>query len=274
MGGDGGVIASNRQYMRGAGTADKTGDYDRNDPDNKEHNALEAMTTCYLTKTPLFPSNKKSHGPIVACIFGRLYHKEAAVQALLTRRQASTTSEDSLGDHIRKLSDLYDVRFNREADTSKGVVQLICPITAKALAGIIPAILLVPGKPDIPNVLCASALQQLPQKELELEYGLSKKQIRLAPPPEMLKKIRQEELETKLQKKEKKKKKRKLEDGKNASHKKTKAKGTTTSATIHTATKSRVESAIQSNQVLSSLFTTTNTKKKSNKERNDGLFAR
>ena len=80
MGGDGGVVAVNRRYMRGAGTADHTGDYKRENSENQEYNALEAMTNCALTKAPLFPNNKNSTGPIVACKFGRLYHKEAAVE--------------------------------------------------------------------------------------------------------------------------------------------------------------------------------------------------
>lgn len=79
MGGDGGVVAVNRRYMRGAGQADHTGDFQRNS-ENQEYNALEAMTNCALTKAPLLPSSKNSSGPIVACKFGRLYHKEAAVE--------------------------------------------------------------------------------------------------------------------------------------------------------------------------------------------------
>jgi hypothetical protein len=283
MGGDGGVVATNRKFMRGAGTANHTGDSDRNDTNSKEHNALEAMTTCALTNAPLFPKNKSS-GPIVACSFGRLYHKEAAVQALLMKRQAivetnknTSSSSSVLGDHVRKLSDLYDVRFYQDESSSSkksGTVAVTCPITGKTLQGIIPAILLVPGKPDAPNVLSASALQQLGKQELELEYGPIEKEVRLAPPREMLKKIKEEELEKRLQTKQKKnkKKKRKLE-GKEE-EKKTLPKLTyEPRSKIEAAAKSRVETAIQSSQVLSSLFTTSD-KKKSDKDRKDSLFAR
>eukprot|EP00526_Cylindrotheca_closterium_P015426 CAMPEP_0113627262 /NCGR_PEP_ID=MMETSP0017_2-20120614/14113_1 /TAXON_ID=2856 /ORGANISM="Cylindrotheca closterium" /LENGTH=252 /DNA_ID=CAMNT_0000537499 /DNA_START=47 /DNA_END=802 /DNA_ORIENTATION=+ /assembly_acc=CAM_ASM_000147 len=252
MGGDGGVVATNRKYMRGAGTADHTGDYSKAG-ENKEHNALEAMTTCHLTKLPLFPNG----GPIVACAFGRLYQKEAAVEALLTRASSNATSSTSvLGDQVRKMSDLHEVRFHQDTSNNnkKGIVNLTCPITGKALQGIIPAILLVPGKADTPNVLSESAFDQLPMEELALEYGPIKQKIRLAPPPELLKQIQQEELEKRLQKKnkQKKNKKKRKQEGEGNGEKNTRPK-TQTKATIGTAAKSRVDSAIESNQVLSSL---------------------
>jgi len=184
-----------------------------------------------------------------------------------------------LGDHIRKLSDLRDVRFHRDDSSDaekKGIVNLTCPITGKALHGIIPAILLVPGKADTPNVISESAFDQLPKEELELEYGPIKQKIRLAPPPELLKQIQQEELEKRLQKKnskqKKNKKKRKQEgDGSNGDKN---SRPKTQNTSIGTAAKKRVDNAIQSNQVLSSLFTTTNPSKKTDKEIKDGLFAR
>jgi hypothetical protein len=284
MGGDGGVIASNRKFMRGAGTADHTGDSKRNEANSKEHNALEAMTTCTLTKAPLFPNNKSS-GPIVACSFGRLYQKEAAVQALLRKRRAvimetnknTSSSSSVLGDHVRKLSDLYDVRFHQDESSSnkRGTVTITCPITGKTLQGIIPAILLVPGKPDTPNVLSASALQQLGKQELELEYGPIQKEVRLAPPRELLKKIKEEELEKRLQTKQKnnKKKKKRKHEG-IEEEKKTRPKATNAPRSkIEAAAKCRVETTIQSSRVLSSLFTTSD-QTKSDKDRKDSLFAR
>ncbi|CAJ1945237.1 unnamed protein product [Cylindrotheca closterium] len=297
MGGDGGVVAVNRRYMRGAGSADHTGDYAK-EGGHHEHNGLEAMTTCHLTKLPLFSNGSNgssgsigstSSGPIVACVFGRLYQKEAAVEALLTRASsngggASLTSTTSvLGDHVRKMSDLHEVRFHQDtAATSsntkkKGIVNLTCPITGKALLGIIPAILLVPGKAGTPNVLSESAFDHLPKEELELEYGPIKQKIRLAPPPELLKQLQEEELENRLQKKskqqQKKNKKKRKQDGEGGGEQKSKPKKQA-KANIGTAAKSRVDSAIESNQVLSSLFTTTNPSKKTDKERKDGLFAR
>ncbi|KAL3944742.1 MAG: hypothetical protein SGBAC_001161 [Bacillariaceae sp.] len=276
MGGDGGVVAVNRRYMRGAGTADHTGDYAKAG-EQKEHNALEAMTTCHLTKLPLFPKG----GPIVACAFGRLYQKEAAVEAMLTRASSNAAASTSvLGDHIRKLSDLHEVRFHQDNSNSsnvkKGIVNLTCPITGKALQGIIPAILLVPGKAGTPNVISESAFDQLPMEELSLEYGPIKQKIRLAPPLELLKQIQEEELQRRLEKKNKKIKKKRKQEGDSTSivEKKSRSKKAQSKSTIGTATKSRVDSAIESSQALSSLFTSTNPSKKTDKERKDGLFAR
>jgi len=280
MGGDGGVVATNRRYMRGAGTADHTGDYSR-DAQNKEHNALEAITTCALTKAPLFAGNGSS-GPIVACVFGRLYQKEAAVEALLTKKSgasSATGTSSVLGDHIRKLSDLHSVRFHRDTPSGdakkKGFTNVTCPITGKTLQGIIPAILLVPGKEGTPNVLSESALDQLPKEELELEYGPIKQNIRLAPPLELLKQIQEEELQRRLQKKQKKNKKKRKPEGDSNGEKNGRLKTQNTrKVTIGSVAKSRVDHAIQKSQVLSSLFTTTNPSKKTDKERKDGLFAR
>eukprot|EP00980_Cylindrotheca_fusiformis_P008530 scaffold1807_cov140-Cylindrotheca_fusiformis.AAC.22 len=302
MGGDGGVVATNRKYMRGAGSADHTGDYDRNNNNSKEHNALEAMTTCALTKTPLFSKKKNNsnnnNGPIVACCFGRLYHKEAAVEALLSKKKVTTAaivdstkknnkpSSSLLGDHIRKLSDLYDVRFHRDEESTQKrssgtAVPITCPVTGKTLQGIIPAILLVPGKPDTPNVLSASALQQLSKEELELEYGPITKQVRLAPPPEMLKQIQQDELEarlaatttTKKKKKQKKKQRKEHDDNGKREEKQIRAKGGKTKAKVVGLSAKVVGTGVATNQALSSLFTTSD-RTKTDKDRKDSLFAR
>ena len=81
MGGDGGVIASNRRYMRGAGTADHTGDVSRSnsgaDADVVRQEAARAMRFCALSQKPL-----EDGAAIVACPYGRLYLKEAALEAL------------------------------------------------------------------------------------------------------------------------------------------------------------------------------------------------
>ncbi|KAL3912253.1 MAG: hypothetical protein SGILL_006955 [Bacillariaceae sp.] len=317
MGGDGGVVATNRRYMRGAGTADHTGD--RSKHAAQKFNATEAMTTCSLTKAPLFQSSGgngngsassttiSTPGTIVADPYGALYHKEAAVQALLARKQqkqeeaalsssSSLLTETMLGLQVRRLADLYDVRFHRESNVST------CPITGKALTGSIPAILLLPGKEATPNVVSESALKQLSTQELEEEYGPIQKTLRLAPPPTLLESVKEqvqaeqekEEAERKMKKAEKSKKKKRKRgengaDGKRdkASDKKhilsaivskdsTKGAKKSTSSSkpaLGDAVQSHVNSAIQQSSVLSSLFTTTN-KTISEKEKKDNLFAR
>mmetsp|Transcript_15033 Transcript_15033/g.37871 ORF Transcript_15033/g.37871 Transcript_15033/m.37871 type:complete len:304 (-) Transcript_15033:152-1063(-) len=303
MGGDGGVIASNRKYMRGAGTADHTGDLNRHAA--QKFNAQEAMKTCALTKAPLHTS---AGSTIVADPYGSLYHKEAAVQALLTRKQrddpgdASATS--TIGPQVRRLADLYEVRFYREEGSKSR--NPTCPITGKALTGSIPAILLVPGKEGMSNVVSESALSQLSAEELEGEYGRIRKRVRLAPNPVLLEKIKEqtqqerekddeERRKAKKDKKKDKKSKRKRE-GKDkvtsSSEKKTRCDENkekkkaemsarsssaikSSSSSVGKQIQSRVDSAIEKSSVLSSLFVNKSAQSKiSEKEKKDNLFAR
>lgn len=299
------MVATNRRYMRGAGTADHTGDYGRHTA--QKFNACEAMSTCALTKTPLFSRKEgvdesssitnTTFAKIVADPYGVLYHKEAAVQALLRRKQHqqnSCTTNGVLGMQVRRLADLYDVRFYRENHTS------ICPITGKALTGSIPAILLVPGKDDTPNVVSESALKQLSAEELEDEHGPILKRVRLAPPPAILDEIKkqleaeqeQEEMGRRAKKAEKATKKKRKRTGdqelgikddvvkeKKSSFQKRKhgsnlQKTATATPGFGGAVQVRVATAIQQNSVLSSIFTNKDAKKVSEKEKKDNLFAR
>lgn len=217
MGGDGGVVATNRRFMRGAGTADTTGDHNQGTSlssaeikVNQEREALEILTTCALSKVPL-----QATDTIVACRYGRLYLKEAVVQALLLRRKtgAGTSTQTTLDDeqeqalaHIKKLSDLYAVRGNVVEGSSKSLVWM-CPITGKSLTGRVPAaILLVPGNPDNPNLVSEFAPKQLSSKDMETEYGPIERKIRLAPTPEQLVEVRAELEEERSKKKSNKKK--------------------------------------------------------------------
>lgn len=304
MGGDGGVIASNRKYMRGAGTADHTADMNRHA--SQKFNAKEVMTMCALTKTPLNGSKSDGGGTIVSDPYGSLYHKEAAVQALLARKQkdGSSTSTITIGPHVRRLADLYEVRFYRETKDKEPA----CPITAKALTGSIPAILLVPGKDGSPNVVSESALSQLSADELEGEFGSIRKKVRLAPNPVVLETIKdqvqqeqekedEERRKAKKDKKKDKKGKRKRDKDKMPSFSEKKIRSNNTvgvqkaEATIHSSAarnikssssssssmgkqiQSRVDTAIEKSSVLSSLFTNKSAKI-SEKEKKDNLFAR
>lgn len=308
MGGDGGVIASNRKYMRGAGTADKTGDLNRHGA--QKFNAQEVMATCALTKTALH--NAAGSSGIVSDLYGHLYHKEAAVQALLRRKQqnsdgySDTTTTITIGSQVRRLTDLYDVRFHREEQRNDADPS--CPISGKALTGRISAILLVPCKEGVPNVVSESALSQLSPEELEAEYGQIRRRVRLAPNPVLLEKIKErvqqehdkDDEERRKAKKEKKKgkKSKRKRDGKdknstNSDKKKridednrggecelSKSSGynrivKSSTSSVGKEVQSRVDSAIQQNSVLSSLFTKKgDSSKLTDKEKKDNLFAR
>ncbi|VEU45037.1 unnamed protein product [Pseudo-nitzschia multistriata] len=309
MGGDGGVIASNRKFMRGAGTADCVGDLHRKAA--QKFNPKEAMSTCSLTKTPLLvrassgsSSSSSSQGAIVADPYGVLYHKEAAVRALLKRAQKRGYGDDagndaSIGPQVRRLADLYEVRFHLDGETP------VCPISGKALNGSIPALLLVPGKQGAPNVVSESTLSRLSQEELEAEFGAIAKKVRLAPDPLLLEQIKEEvrteqekdEEERFRAKKEKRSKKDKSSKRKRGSKesgetKKKRDKGSghkecpplpsathkissSSSSSLGQQVQQKVNSAIQQNSVLSSLFTNKNASSKvTEKEKKDNLFAR
>ncbi len=313
MGGDGGVVATNRRYMRGAGTADHTGDYNASNKEGSAaaatYNAREAMTMCALTKSPLLTTTTATANSdkIVADPYGRLYHKEAAVLALLERKQQESAavasgdggdSKTSLGYHIRRLSDLYDVRFHTDG-SSKSPTVVKCPITGKELTGGIPAILLVPGREGTPNVVSEGALKQLSRDELEEEYGPIRRQVRLAPPPTLLKSIQEEvQIEQDKEEQERKNAKRAKSNTGGGGKKKRKLVAESTAAAAAVAPpgramaktgngtnhgsivgqhiQARVDSAIQNNAVLSSLFVNKSetSRKISDKEHRDNLFAR
>lgn len=307
MGGDGGVIASNRRYMRGAGTADHTADYN-NSKELASNNPQEVMTTCALTRTKFKPNSK-----IVACRFGKLYFKEAAIQELLENKQRrkkqkkSGNKNDELSAsplaHVRKLSELYDVRFQypptedkQSADKTSTTVSPICPMTSKTLNGTVAAVLLVPGNADQPNVISETSWKQLTETEWEQEYGPINHRIRLAPPPQIVEELMEayeQELIAEAKEKEassssngdnkKKKKKHHHDDSQQKGNKKAKHSNNSSNSNSNNdsvgnnngAVSSSSSSKIQSNKVLSSLFCKTETMKNlSAKEHKDNLFAR
>jgi hypothetical protein len=173
------------------------------------------MKTCALTDLPLdFGS------VIVVCPYGRLYNKEAAVEALIRRKNLNMKNDERLlGDHIRGLRDLYDVRFKVEGSNP------VCPATGRLLNGKIAAYALVPSPGDHVNVVSEYAIKQLGEATIINDHGKgSSQKIRLVPPPDVLTKLkqdlkvmRQKESEAKLDKKKEKKAKRKnneLDEGK------------------------------------------------------------
>jgi hypothetical protein len=177
MGGDGGVVATNRRYMRGAGSASHTADTKRASAsaiaEAERESIVETMKTCSITGCGL-----RYNEDIVTCPYGKLYGKEAAVKALLRRleeekNQSSTdvngngngeqSESNGLGWYIRGLKDLKPVRFqlrnkntntntdtNTNTNTGKSEINQIpipvCPITSIELNGLQPAFVIVKKK--------------------------------------------------------------------------------------------------------------------------------
>lgn len=248
MGGDGGVVATNRRYMRGAGTADHTGDSTRYSASEKAQaerdGTLERLQTCALTGQVF----KLNDSEIVVCPYGRLYNKVAALDALLNRMQHGNQNGNSpnngndeprggtLGGYIRGMKDLHPVHFStiqKEVDGGDTVLVPVCPITGVELTGLQPAYVIVKTKVPtknkkedkeakeeedeeeeevIPNVLSEKALQQMGIKALQDDYGPFEKEnlIRIVPPSSILGDIQSKWQERILaEKAAKKKKKRK-----------------------------------------------------------------
>jgi Rtf2 RING-finger len=242
MGGDGGTKAVHRAYLRGAGSASTTGDHPANNRSDKqitEQEANRAMQYCYITDQPLHYDTTSSSSSsssssylssnIVTCRYGRLYNKEAAIEALLHRKQQSkvsatassgtstnatgSTVQSRLGMHVRGLKDLYNVRFltTQNDVTNVATVMPVCPITGRELNGKIIAFALIPGNDNIVNVISEYALKRLSESEILIEYGARKK-IRLLAPPSLHGAIDQEYIEDESNTTtQKSKKKRKLQ---------------------------------------------------------------
>ena len=201
MGGDGGTVSTNRRYLRGAGSASHTADAKRSGgaaTDDERERLLQVMTTCTITGATLDLTGVS--GDIVACPYGRLYNREAAVQALLRRMESgatASTAEPDIGYHCRGLKDLYPVRFQvieRDGNGSGSGPKYaaVCPLTGVELNGASPAILIVKNKPPkkkknkddekavpqaaeksdtSPNVLSERAIREVGIDSLQEEYG-------------------------------------------------------------------------------------------------------
>ena len=197
MGGDGGVIPKNRRYLRGAGAGDKTGDSnnaeDRKavvDPNVLKEELARSMRTCAISNRPL---SLASFGEIVVCPYGRLYAREAVVEALLERKK----TKDPRLDHIRGLKDLHDVRFHLSRSSSAGRAEEggddqvpSCPIRGTELNGLIPALVLLPGSSEVPNVVSERAVKEMGTDAIHTEYGPTEQSIKLLPYGEELEAIK------------------------------------------------------------------------------------
>lgn len=307
MGGDGGVIASDRRFMRGAGSADHTGDSKRASAaeiaEAEKESQIQTMQTCAISGSRL------DYNDVVACPLGKLYEREAAVQALLKRIETKEganfggkqISPTDLGWQVRGLKDLYPVRFRliKKRVKNEEVNIPICPITAAELNGLQPAYLVVKTKKknkkdkasniedEGPNVLSDKAIKEMGIEALQDEYGPFEKNdlIRIAPPTKMMDEIKsklKEKREVEKAVKSSKKKKRKKDTGENSertkqilpepSPKKLKAVPFIKEAKTVNDVRSNVAAAVAKSTVLSCLFSNGESDL-TEKEKKDKLFS-
>jgi hypothetical protein len=119
-------------------------------------------------------------------------------------------------------------------------------------------------------------MNQIGQDDLLQEYGPIDQKVRLAPPPETLKEIKEAlgEKHAAEQALKKKKTKRKRQEDTKVSSKKQETANTATKTSVSAAAHAKVTAAVRSSKVLSSLFVSDSAKVVSEKEKKDHLFAR
>lgn len=217
MGGDGGVIAVQREFVRGTyhsshkkklagwganyGAGTTGGDAEKG-VDPRRVRAVK-VRTCALSGSPL-------EAPIVADELGHLFNKIDVLSALSER-----TLPDHLA-HIRGLRDLIDCRLSPAA-TSKddkyhtgesGAIS-VCPVTGQPLDGSQPFVV----AKTTGWVLSRKAVDALGIDSLQNEYGplTLDDLIRIAPDEEEYGVLREKMLERRANQKKTSKKKRKKE---------------------------------------------------------------
>ena len=222
MGGDGGTVAANRAYLRGAGKADHTADHNssvrnRSRVEDEATRARAVFETCALTGSAL----NHATDDIVVCPYGKLYKKEEALEALLHRSRTGggggggDDKGGGLGMHIRGMKDLHPAQFHL---TERGGMPT-CPITGSNIgSGSVPSFVIVRNSKGVvqgnqPNVLSERAIKEMGVKGMQAEYGPFEERdmIRLAPSKTIFEDIRtkweermKEEQVAKNQKKDKK----------------------------------------------------------------------
>jgi len=166
MGGDGGVIATQRAFARGVGKKDDKAREAR----NVHLDQATRASQCALTNEPL-------REPIVCCELGNLYNKEAILACLLEKTLPNELQ------HIRGLKDLKTLRFTRNAGPSGSASSsssssssssaenassaFVCPVTKDEFNGLHPFVAIW----STGFVLSEKAVREIGYEGLQEEYG-------------------------------------------------------------------------------------------------------
>ncbi|KAG5192747.1 Rtf2 RING-finger-domain-containing protein [Tribonema minus] len=177
MGGDGGVIAANRKFLR------QCGDGFLN---NTQTEAVDEREQKQLRTKVCAVSNERLQEPIVVCELGYLYNKDAVLSALLDRTLDPTFA------HLRGLKDLIEPKLtaNRAYDESDSESPpYMCPITFQEFTGRYPfSIIRSTGW-----VISDRAIAEVGIEGLQAEYGpfVQDDVMRLAPDKDEQQQLRQ-----------------------------------------------------------------------------------
>lgn len=152
MGGDGGVIANKRKFVRGC----RDGEEAKSAEQTAKQQTISKSKFCAMSSEPLVQ-------PIVACELGNLFNKEAILTALLNKSLPTTFS------HIRGLKDLKQLILTCVPEYHDGgdLSQFKCPVTQVEFNGIQPFVVLW----NSGWVLSESAIRELGIQALTGEYG-------------------------------------------------------------------------------------------------------
>jgi len=155
MGGDGGVIATERKFLRGTKSDEK------DESKNIKKNQITRAQICAH-------SGSKLRHPIVVCEMGNLYNKEAIITALLNKTLNPSFS------HIRGLKDIKELIFSRNTDyeeskETNGEFQskFMCPITLMEFNGLTPFVVIW----TTGYVISEKAIREMGIDALQAEYG-------------------------------------------------------------------------------------------------------
>lgn len=204
MGGDGGVIATRREFMRGTynshhkkkhlgfganfGAGTTGGDAEQG-VDPRRQRATK-VRTCALSADSL-------EAPIVADELGNLFNKLAMLSALSER-----TVPERL-EHIRGLRDLVDCRLTAVGDSDKDRAVTACPVTGAPLDGSKPFVVVR----TTGWIVSQKAVEELGLTALQEEYGPFEADdlVRLAPDRDEAAELRRRMLARRARRKERRK---------------------------------------------------------------------
>ncbi|KAI9673499.1 MAG: hypothetical protein M1817_002963 [Caeruleum heppii] len=143
MGNDGGSIPTRRELVKEAARNPNTTELKETRQEQQEWN----WRNCPLSHRPLVR-------PIVSDCAGRLFNKDAILEALLSTDDVAKAAdaEAVLGARVKSLKDVVEIRFTVEEDssltiageTAKREEKWVCPITSKQLGPNVKSVYIVP----------------------------------------------------------------------------------------------------------------------------------